>query len=124
MLLYIIIVKPFNKGEGNFINIYNEFIIVFSFFSVLIMSNYEFSDLIVNIWGWILTIPVVFSLLITWYFSLPQMIGELKETITNCFTKKPDKVKKKSKKMKTEQAKNADKVRESEYSNINRMNYN
>jgi len=109
MLLYIIIIKPFDKTEGNFINMYNEFVIVFSFFSVLIMSNYEFSDLIMNIWGWILTIPVILSLLITWYFTLPEMLGELKETITNCFTKKPDKVKKKSKKMKTEQPKNADK---------------
>jgi len=109
VLFYIIIVKPFNKAEGNFINIYNEFIIVFSFFSVLIMSNYELSDLIMNIWGWILTIPVIFSLLITWYFTLPEMVGQLKETITNCFTKKPDKVEKKSKKMKIEQAENTDK---------------
>ena len=103
MLFYIIIVKPFDKAEGNFVNMYNEFVIVFSFFSVLIMSNYELSDLIMNIWGWILTIPVIFSLLITWYFTLPEMLGQLKETITNCFTKEPVKVEKKSTKMKAEQ---------------------
>jgi len=118
MLLYIIIIKPFDKSGGNFINTYNEFIIVFSFISVLIMSNYEIPDVIVNIWGWILTIPVILSLLITWYLTLPEMLGELKETITNCFTKKSDKVKEKMKKMKIEQAKDADKERESEYNNI------
>jgi len=79
---------------------------VFSFISVLIMSNYEIPDVIVNIWGWILTILVILSLLITWYFTLPEMVGQLKETITNCFTKKSAKVEKKSKKMKTEQVEN------------------
>jgi len=108
MLFYIIIIKPFDKTEGNFINIYNEFVIVFSFFSVLIMSNYELPDLIVNIWGWILTIPVILSLLITWYFTLPEMLGELKKTITNCFTKESPKVEKKSKKIEKEQGKNPD----------------
>ena len=81
------------------------------------MSNYEIPDVIVNIWGWILTIPVILSLLITWYFTLPEMLGQLKETITNCFIsnsgegfkKELANVEKKSKKTKTEQPKDADK---------------
>ena len=108
MLSYIIILKPFDKTEGNFLNIYNELVTVFSFFSVLIMSNYKLSDLMMKIWGWILTIPVIFSLFITWYFTLPKMLGQLKKTITNCFTKESPKVEKKSKKIEKEQGKNPD----------------
>jgi len=91
---------------------------VFSFSSVLIMSNYELSDLIMNIWGWILSILVIASLFITWYFTLPEMLGQLKETITNCFTKKLSTVEKKSKGVEIEGTKNLDKEKENEWSTI------
>jgi len=92
----------------------------FSFFSVLIMSNYELSDLIMNIWGWILSILVIGSLFITLYFTLPEMFGQLKETITNCFTKKSPTIKKKSKRMKTERTKDLDKEKKNEWSTLKR----
>ena len=112
MLLYIIILRPFDKVESNFINTYNELIIVFSFFSVVIMSNYKLSDSIINIWGWILTIPVIISLLITWCFILPEVFRQLKEAIINCFTKN------KSKRAKIEQAENDDKTKEGTWNAI------
>jgi len=118
MLLYIIIAKPFDRFEGNFINIYNELVIVFSFFSVVIMSNRKLSDIIMNIWGWILTIFVIISLLITWYFILPEVFRQLKEAIINCFTKKPGKVENKSSGMKKKRAKNDDKAKESIWNTI------
>ena len=118
MLFYIIITKPFDKTEGNFINFYNELIMVFSFFSVLIMSNYELSDFIMNIWGWILTILVIASLFITLCFTLPEMLGQLKETITNCFTKEPPKAEDESKRLKLERIKNLDKAKKNEWSTI------
>ena len=90
----------------------------FSFFSVLIMSNYELSDLIMNIWGWILTILVIASLFITLYFTLPEMLGQLKKSITNCFTKKSPTLEKKSKGVKIERTKNLDKEKENEWSTI------
>ena len=98
---------------------YNEFIITFSFFSVLIINNYELSNSMISIWGWILTIPVIGSLFITLYFTLPKMLEELKETITNCFTKKSANEENKSKKQKIELTKNLGKVEESKWDNIN-----
>ena len=97
---------------------------VFSFLSALIMSNYELSDFIMNIWGWILTILVIGSLFITLYFTLPEMLGQLKETITNCFTKKSAKVEKESKEVETERTKDLDKAKENEWSTINISNCN
>ena len=119
MLLYTIIVKPFDKVESNFLNVYNEFIIAFSFFSVLIMNNYELSDFMMKIWGWILTIPVIGSLFISLYFTLPQMLEELKKTITKCFTKKSTNLKNKSKKRKLGLAKTLGKVERSKWYDIN-----
>ena len=118
MSFYIIIIKPFHKAEGNFINFYNELITVFSFFSVLIMTNYELPDLMINIWGWILSILVIGSLFITWYFILPEMLGQLKKTISNCFTKGSGKAENRSKKLKLERIKNLDKPKESERSDM------
>jgi len=115
MLLYIIRLKPFGKTEDNFINVYNELIIVFSFFSVLIMNNYGLPDLMMNIWGWILFILVISSLFITWYFTLPEMLRELKKTVTNCFTNKSANVENKNKRTKTGQTKDANKTKKSEW---------
>ena len=115
MLFYAIIVKPFDKVEGNFLNVYNEFIIAFSFFSILIMNNYELSDFMMSIWGWILTIPVIGSLFITLYFTLPQMLEELKKTITNCFTKNSANVENNSKRQKLRSIKTLDKVEENKW---------
>jgi len=117
MLLYTIIVKPFDKAESNFLNVYNELIIAFSFFSILIINNYELSDSMMNIWGWILTIPVIGSLFITWYFTLPKMLKELKETITNCFTKKSANVE--NKKQKLGPTKTLGKVEKSKWYDLN-----
>eukprot|EP00826_Nyctotherus_ovalis_P022861 TRINITY_DN1764_c0_g1_i5.p1 TRINITY_DN1764_c0_g1~~TRINITY_DN1764_c0_g1_i5.p1 ORF type:complete len:153 (-),score=30.82 TRINITY_DN1764_c0_g1_i5:49-507(-) len=81
MLLYVNVTRPFKKREDNFINIFNEFIIVFSFASVLVMKNSDMSEKAVSTWGWVLTALVVFSLVATWVVALPGILRELKKSV-------------------------------------------
>eukprot|EP00826_Nyctotherus_ovalis_P062147 TRINITY_DN8939_c0_g1_i2.p2 TRINITY_DN8939_c0_g1~~TRINITY_DN8939_c0_g1_i2.p2 ORF type:complete len:120 (+),score=14.73 TRINITY_DN8939_c0_g1_i2:96-455(+) len=84
------VVRPFKKKYDNFINIFNEAAIVFTFISVIAMNNYTFSVPVIKVWGWILIAPVIFSLIVTWIIVLPGTFKELKESIKKLFSKKGD----------------------------------
>lgn len=90
MLLYVAVVRPFKEKCDNFINIFNEATIVFTFISVIVMNNYTFSALVMKVWGWILVAPVIFSLIATWIIVLPGAFKELKKSIMKLFKKKGD----------------------------------
>eukprot|EP00826_Nyctotherus_ovalis_P062146 TRINITY_DN8939_c0_g1_i1.p2 TRINITY_DN8939_c0_g1~~TRINITY_DN8939_c0_g1_i1.p2 ORF type:complete len:124 (+),score=14.76 TRINITY_DN8939_c0_g1_i1:258-629(+) len=90
MLVYMAVVRPFKKKYDNFINIFNEAAIVFTFISVIAMNNYTFSVPVIKVWGWILIAPVIFSLIVTWIIVLPGTFKELKESIKKLFSKKGD----------------------------------
>ena len=75
----------------NAINIFNEFIIVCAFSSALIISNYEFSEFTLIIWGWTLTTSVLISLVVTWISIIPEVVKEIRDML---FTKKKSKINK------------------------------
>lgn len=80
-------VKPFEKQADNYINMLNELIIVLSFLSIFIISNYELPESAIEIWGWALIAPIVFSLVATWIVTLPGAFSQLRENLSQLFAK-------------------------------------
>ena len=83
----MLIIKPFEKSKDNPINSFNEMTITMTFAFVLIISNIELSEDSVNIMGWILTLPLVLSLIFTWIAIVPEVVKGLKKSLTKLFNK-------------------------------------
>ncbi len=74
MLIYLVTVNPFEENMSNLINIYNEGVLVLTFISVLIMNVADFSEFVVRVWGWILIVLILLSLLTTWLITIPPTV--------------------------------------------------
>ena len=89
-------VRPFSSQGDNVIGILNELIIVCTFISVYVMNKCSFSELTMKVWGWVLIIPIIISLLLTWVISLPDAIKEFKESLIGLCKKEKKRVESKS----------------------------
>jgi len=83
---YIIYARPFEELVTNAINIYNETVISFTFISILIMNSCEFTENATKIWGWIIIIEILISLIITWYTTFIPAIKLLLQKLGFCIT--------------------------------------
>jgi len=59
-----------------------------TFVLILIMNYIELPELLVNIMGWILLIPLIISLISTWIIILPNILKGLKKSLKKLFEKK------------------------------------
>jgi len=90
MMLYLVIVRPFESNYDNLINIYNEFILLFGFCSAFIMNTMNISEFGVQIWGYFLTVLLLSSLLTTWILIMPTTVKQAIESVKDCIWGNPD----------------------------------
>jgi len=81
ILLYLSIVRPFDKLLDNILNIYNEAVVLISYSTVGILNSGHFkSSTVMNI-GWFMVGLVLLSLAASWVVMLPGATKELYNTI-------------------------------------------
>lgn len=66
MFVYLIVVRPFNSLVNNVVNLYNEFILLFTFGSVLAFNIFSFDSNQLSICGWVILVFILLSLVLTW----------------------------------------------------------
>jgi len=77
MIIYLIIVRPFDNFMTNIMHIYNEFLILFAFLSVLVSNSISIRADIEEVLGLITIIAIFISLLITWGLFLPKIVSNV-----------------------------------------------
>jgi len=81
MLLYLSIVRPFDKLVNNVLNIYNEAVVLICYSTVGILNSGRFKSRTVMNTGWFLVGLVLLSLAASWVVMLPGATKELYNTI-------------------------------------------
>eukprot|EP00826_Nyctotherus_ovalis_P023161 TRINITY_DN17820_c0_g1_i1.p1 TRINITY_DN17820_c0_g1~~TRINITY_DN17820_c0_g1_i1.p1 ORF type:complete len:152 (-),score=17.99 TRINITY_DN17820_c0_g1_i1:255-710(-) len=74
MLLYLILVKPFDDFMSNIVNTYNELVILLTFGTVLLFNMIDVSTNTLEICGWTILVLMLISLILAWGQLLPPMI--------------------------------------------------
>ncbi len=88
MLGYLAWIKPFENQKGNFINIYNECVLISVFGVTLLMNTVEVSQSTSTAIGWISIFAIAVSLVLTWTFTLPEAWREFRENVSSCCRRK------------------------------------
>jgi len=81
-------IRPFEEILNNVINIYNEFVIWFCFSSVTFMNYYEVRDSTARVWGWVMIVLIMISLIFTWYQTIVPIFKSLIAKLSVCLENK------------------------------------
>ena len=90
MIAYLIILRPFDNFITNVIHIYNEFLILFAFLSVLVSNSISVRADTEELLGLITIIAIFISLLITWRVFLPKIVSSVLAIVTGAPKKKKE----------------------------------
>jgi len=85
MIFYLITVRPFVKVSDNFLNIYNEFVLLFCFISAYTMNSTFLEEKGISAWGWVMVVLVLSSLLATWILIMPSALKAFINSVYECF---------------------------------------
>jgi len=78
---------PFDSDLANYVNIYNEFILLMAFGLIFLQNVLDLNEKTANIIGWILISLVLISWIIMWVNLLPSVIRELIKAIQKFLSK-------------------------------------
>lgn len=72
---------------ANVIHVYNELLLLFVFITVLILNSVEASAENEELWGLVIIVAIILSLLFTWGIFLPRIMKGAYKTVSQVFKK-------------------------------------
>ena len=87
MFLYIVWYKPFKEWKDNWLNLYNESVIILVFLALIWINNSDYAYNNVSTIGWILIVLIMLSFVTTWAIMMPGVARGLWEAVTGLFKK-------------------------------------
>ncbi len=103
-MAFLLACWPFDTRTNNYLNMYNEFVLLGAFGTSFVLSAHEFSEPVVNAVGWALIALVILSLAAIWCIMMPPLAKSVVSTVAGCFqaAKKPEEPKSKGKEVEEE----------------------
>ncbi len=86
MLVYYIIYHPFREGSSNWFSIYNEFVVIVVFLSLIVINTTTFGYNNTSNIGWVLIGLIMVSFAATWCIMLPGIAKALWAAVARLFT--------------------------------------
>ena len=74
MIIYLLIVRPFETSITNFLNLFNELFLFILYFSIFLLNSFNSSIAFKEGVGWFLVVCIFMTLILTWVFILPKAI--------------------------------------------------
>ncbi len=92
MFFYMLICRPIKESTDNWLNIYNEVLIMLTFIALFIINTSDFGYLNISYFGWVLIVLTMISFAATWALMLPGIVKSIWQTVSGLFRKSPDKL--------------------------------
>ena len=76
--------RPFKEYSTNFLNLYNEFVLIVTFLCIAVINIFNTNENSSNYIGWMVIALLLLSLGITWILLIPSVVKGVYQQIKDC----------------------------------------